>query len=392
MAAPELPIRRSIRRDRATWVAYGLLTVFTYFLVLVGPLLPHLRAELDLSYGEGALHTSAFAAGMILCGLIGDRLVVRLGRSGAAALALAGLAIGILLVAAAPSLAVSVSGCAVMGVVGTLLLVIVPAVLAERHGPARGLAFVEANVLSYVGALLAPVTVWAVVQVASWRLVALPACLILLVSALALRSVDFSSKETGTHHAGGALPPAFWVAWLLLATVVAAEFCVVVWSPTYLETVLGLDRENAVLAASIFAVGMISGRVAGALLLRSWGEEQVIVPSLLVAIGGFLLFWLSGQPVLALAGLFATGLGMANLYAVGLAIALEHAGHASDAATARAALASGSAIIAAPLALGLLADALGMSAAYGLVPVLLLVGLGSVAILHWLPAEGSLER
>ena len=75
--------------------------------------------------------------------------------------------------------------------VGTLLLVIVPAVLAERHGPARGLAFVEANVLSYVGALLAPVTVWAVVQVASWRLVALPACLILLVSALALRSADF---------------------------------------------------------------------------------------------------------------------------------------------------------------------------------------------------------
>src|SRR3954449_8891267 len=57
---------RSIIRDKTTWAAYGLLTVYTFFLSLIGPLLPHLRAELGLGYAAGALHTSAFAAGVIV--------------------------------------------------------------------------------------------------------------------------------------------------------------------------------------------------------------------------------------------------------------------------------------------------------------------------------------
>ena len=46
---PCAPIRhagRSIVRDKTTWAAYGLLTVYTFFLALIGPLLPYLRTEL----------------------------------------------------------------------------------------------------------------------------------------------------------------------------------------------------------------------------------------------------------------------------------------------------------------------------------------------------------
>ena len=62
-------------RDRFTWLAYLLLASFTLLQAILGPLMPFLRAELHLSYTLGGLHLSAFAAGMVLAGLTGDRLL-----------------------------------------------------------------------------------------------------------------------------------------------------------------------------------------------------------------------------------------------------------------------------------------------------------------------------
>jgi MFS family permease len=173
---------RFIVRDKTTWAANRQLTVYTFFLALIGPLLPHLRAELDLSYAAGALHTSAFAAGVILSGLLGEVLVERFGRRRAAQLALAGIGIGILLIALAPSAAVSIGSSAMMGLIDTLILVVVPAVLAERHGEARGLAFTEANIQPYLSALAAPLTVWCVVSMATWRAIFVPALVVLIIT------------------------------------------------------------------------------------------------------------------------------------------------------------------------------------------------------------------
>src|ERR687890_729024 len=109
MHADTIMHARSIVRDKPTWAAYGLLTVYTFFLALIGPLLPHLRAELGLGYAAGALHTSAFAAGVIVSGLLGEVVVGRFGRRRASHLALAGIGIGFPLVALAPTAAVSIA-------------------------------------------------------------------------------------------------------------------------------------------------------------------------------------------------------------------------------------------------------------------------------------------
>src|SRR5689334_14698992 len=88
MRTNPVPQARFIVRDEATWAAYGLLTVYTFFLALIGPLLPYLRTELDLSYTAGALHTSAFASGVIVSGLLGEGVIERFGRRRAAQVAL----------------------------------------------------------------------------------------------------------------------------------------------------------------------------------------------------------------------------------------------------------------------------------------------------------------
>ena len=78
-----------------------------------------------------------------------------------------------------------------------------------------------------------------------------------------------------------------------------------------------------------------------------------------------------------LAGLAVAGLGIANLYPLGLATNLGLAAASPDTASARVSLGGGLAILTAPLALGALADRTGLRTAYGAVPVML----GLVAIL-----------
>jgi len=94
--------------------------------------------------------------------------------------------------------------------------------------------------------------------------------------------------------------------------------------------------------------------------------------SVLTAGIGFLLFWLTGNVVTVLSGLFLTGLGISNLYPFIITLMINAANGDSIQAGARATLASGTAILALPLALGRLADAVGIHPAYGIVLFLLI--------------------
>ena len=76
--------------------------------------------------------------------------------------------------------------------------------------------------------------------------------------------------------------------------------------------------------------------------------------------------------LIGLSGLFLTGLGVANLYPLILSLTIGAANGNTVQASARATLASGTAILALPLILGRLADAVGIRSAYGVVLVLLI--------------------
>jgi fucose permease len=98
----------------------------------------------------------------------------------------------------------------------------------------------------------------------------------------------------------------------------------------------------------------------------------VIIVSILAAGAGFLVFWMTGNVIPGLVGLFVTGLGVASLYPLILSLAIGAANNNTVQASVRATLASGTAILALPLALGRLADAVGIRQAYGVVAILLI--------------------
>jgi fucose permease len=375
-------------RDRLTLAVYAVTGAFAMLLGFIGPLMPHLREQLSLGYAEAALHTSAFAIGMIACGLVGDRVVARIGRDAGVWFGMAGMSVGLTMLALAPSALVSIAGCGLMGLAGTLMVVVIPAVLSEHHGENSGFAFAEQNLTAYVGALFAPVLVWAFAVSASWRWSALVGWILLAGFAVTIRSVRLPPPVVAAASRTSTLPRGYWAFWTLLCITVATEFCVLVWSSSYLETVLGLSRENAVLSTAVFPVAMILSRLAGTMMLRRIRVGWLVLPSLTLGFVGFMIFWKAPAPALSLFGLFLTGLGVANLYPAGIALAMAAAGPATSAASARASLASGIAIIAAPLTLGALADRVGIAVAYGAVPFLFAIGVLAYSIGRRAPAGG----
>ena len=133
------------------------------------------------------------------------------------------------------------------------------------------------------------------------------------------------------------------------------------WSPAYLEQVVGLPRTAAVTAAAAFPAAMLLGRSAGSVLVRRVAPAILYPATLCLIVPGFLAFWGGFSAPVAVLGLFLAGLAIALLYPLSLSFAVGAAGAAGNAASARSGLAAGTAVLTAPIALGALADRVGLS-------------------------------
>jgi predicted MFS family arabinose efflux permease len=261
-----------------------------------------------------------------------------------------------------------------MGLVGSLVLTIVPSVLADQHGALRSMAFSEANVIASMLSAVAPVLVgWFASTVLGWRAALVIAVLATLAMRFAFRGLKLPPIQAPTDpgQTRHSLPALYWVYWAAIVAVVSVEFCMIFWSADYLETGLGMPKASAAQAVSLFLAGMIIGRVAGSRLAERFGVHTFVTASLLIAAAGFLTYWMAASPLFGMVGLFITGLGVASLYPLILSLTIGSAGGGTVQASAFSSLASGVAIFSLPLILGRLADAVGIHRAYVLVLLLL---------------------
>jgi fucose permease len=369
-----------LERDELTRLCYWMLGLWGFLLYALGPALPALREQLDVSRAVVSLHTTLIAVGAIAVGIVGDRFVVRVGRRAAFWVAAGGIASGALLLAAGGILAVTLPAAALLGIAGALVVTTLQAALADRHGPLAPVALVEANAIATGLGVLALFTVAVAIWAGSdWRAVFVAAALLAVPAmAIAYGSVCFPAAPELPHDHEPGLPRPYWFYWLALLLFVAIEFCVVFWSTDYLESERGLSDSGAAAASSVFLIGMTVGRALGGPLTRRFGSERLIAVALAVAAAGFVVFWLVPSSTVAVVGLGVTGSGVSLLYPLTLALGIAAAGGRTDSAAARAAFAAGIAIAIAPFALGGLADVSDLQVAYAIVPVLL--GLGAVAL------------
>lgn len=367
---------QTFHRDRFTWLAYLLFAFFAYFLNVLGPITPFLKDELNLSYTISSLHFTAYAVGILLTGLTSHRLIERFGRRAILWSGAFGTTVGALILMAGQSPAVTIGASFFMGIVGSLILVIIPSALSDQHGELRAVSLSESNVIASLVSTAAPLMIgWAADLPGGWRLaLAIPAFAPFVFILLFGRTVPppLVSRHEDPASIRKPLPVLFWVYWVALVLAVSVEFCMIFWSADYLENSVGILKVDAARSISLFLGAFIIGRLAASRLVQRFSTRSVIVISVLVAAVGFLLFWMTGTVALSLTGLFLTGLGVAGLYPLLLSLAIGTSQNNTVLASARATLASGTAILALPLVLGGLADMVGIQLAYGVVGILLI--------------------
>ncbi len=361
------------------WLVYFLLSFYAYILNVAGPAVAYLRDELDFSFTESGLHTSALALGMVVLGLFGHFILKKLPEWKALGIGGVGLGVGGLILVLGRQPAFTLTGLFLMGTIGSFIVATYPAILADEMGKHSTVGVSEANTLSSVISTLAPIAVGFFGAMATtWRpAVYIVTFLTLVIGAWILLSPQFSWKteksETIQQSKFDKLPGRFWLFWTVLVISVSIEFCLIYWSSDYLQASVMMPKDSATQWVSLFLIGMVIGRYIGSILLKKYDRFLIIFVSIVLGALGFALFWLSRSQVFALIGLLLAGLGVVNFYASSVTLLFDIAGPARAAAGSATTLASGVAILLLPFALGSLADLFGIRQAMLLVAVLFVI-------------------
>jgi len=369
---------KTFRRDRETWFTFFLLAIFGYFLNILGPITPFLREELKTTYTVAGFHFSAFAIGMLVAGLLGDRVLIRLGYRTTLWVSAAGICAGAIGLILGRNVILTISASFFMGILGSFTLVLVPSMLSLKYKDTSAIALTELNTIASLVGMLAPLLVGAMAATfLGWRFAVILSVLVVIVMGIVFWKIEFTTfprPERLSAHKRVRLPLHYWIFWLGVFLVVAVEFCFIFWGSNYLIENAGIQTKGASSSISLFLGAMLLGRWLGSRVLRKTQPWLVLLVSLVIALTGFFLFWSQISPAFSLAGFFLAGLGVANLYPISLDRAISSVpASLSSLASARGALASAGAILTLPLLLGNLADQMGMRLAFLVVPVLIIL-------------------
>lgn len=418
-------------RDPVTWLTYGQLAIYGYFLYGFSPAIALLRDEQHVSSRLASLHGVAMAVGALVAGSVFPVLARRFGRGRVMWAGLAGLALSVAGLCLLRPIGATVTATLLAATFGVLLISGVVASLGERHGRSGAAAIAEANALACALGALAPLAIGATVAAGwTWR----PAVAVVIVLALACGAValirriripsgavapaplllvaDPGEVATATGRdgsprvartadlaaavrqrdevagelslpaaagrprpqrarRGGRLPAGYWIAWTLMALTGSVEVCLNLWSGDLLREHTGMSPGAAATAVAGIIGGMCVGRLVGGRIALRVPAPPLLLGALAVSALGFAVFWSAPQPWLALVGLTVTGLGNGMHYPLGIAMALQASHGRPDEAAARSSYGMAVSFGIAPFVLGAVADQLGARPAFLLVPVFL---------------------
>ena len=268
----EAPTR--FRWDRLTWssaLGYCLLVCG----LSVGVVLGELRDEFGINGVVAALHGSTFGIGLLVAGLLGVRLVDRVGRRAALMTSAAMLAGGVAMFCLGPVWPVTLAGTAFSGLGGAFLVMVMPSLISDHHGEHRAEAFAAVNGAPGMAGLLFSLVIGASLAAGwSWRppYLGLTAVAGLCLAVVAL-PVSVPDTERGQRFSLRPMAESWvLVPWLHIVTAVVAEFSLGIWAVTYLAEVGGASPGAAAILASGFGIGMFTIRLAIPHVLRLVGE------------------------------------------------------------------------------------------------------------------------
>lgn len=278
---------------------------------------PRIKDRFDIGDGglTGILVLVAVVSGIgsVIAGTIAER------RSSAAAFRIALLTIGLgaLLVGIAPSLSVLVAAFVVYGLgVGAVDagMNMQGVRVQEAYGRSIMASF---HGMWSVGGILGALYAAGVAQVDvpfGFSLAAVAVVTVAITTLAARHFIEAQEHDPGLGGAGIDLP---WSPVLVFGLVVlifyASDTGILTWSSVYLEDALDASTTVAPLAYGAYQAGALLSRFGGDLLVRRIGAAAVVVIGTSTGIVGLATVVAAPVPIVAIAGFFVVGLGLAIL-------------------------------------------------------------------------------
>jgi MFS family permease len=375
-------------RDRFTWQSYLMLTWFAFHQSGLGPLLPFLKDEMNLDYTVAAFHTSAFAIGALLVGILGDTLVHRWGRYTITWAGSIGLALSAVLLSFGQTPVLTITATFLLGFGGLLMIVSLQAALIDHHDKNRTKALAEMMAVSSLAAIITPLLVGGFESTGiGWRAMPIIGIVIVAVLLILYRNDPIPKIKASPNAAKRALPRLYWVYWSVMFLGIATGWCIGFWSAEFLRQEVGLETELAATLMSVYFAASAIGRFITSSIALRFEAEKLLMGWVLFSLTGFTIFWLAPVAWLNITGLFIAGLGTGNTVALVISAATQAIPDQVDAINARGALAGGFAILILPQTVGSAADVIGIKSAFGIVFVFLVMMVGAVGFINWLVSQ-----
>lgn len=370
----------ALQRDRVFWAIALQVAIVNFYLGGFGPAQPLLRSQQHTSLTVAGLHGTAMGIASIFAGLISPRLVHRFGRATTSWLGLGIFSLGILMFVISPPVQLTLTATFLTGI-GTSTVVIAMVTQLSHHFPAhQGSAVSQASGISSAGYVLGTLTVGAIAGTSfNWRLgllLAIPASIILYWVSRSTIASEHIPDEKGPQR--GRLSKKFWFSWVGFVACISSEFATTFWAAALLRNRVSSSAAISTICIVALGSGMGLGRWFGPQILKRKALDTQLKTVMLTQFIGFATLWFSHILWISLLALLAVGIGISMQFALASLRLIGFSEDRPDLAIAKSSLGSGVAIAAAPFILGVLGDHLGISRAYLMVPVLIVIAIVTI--------------
>jgi predicted MFS family arabinose efflux permease len=381
-----------LERDRYFWTIALQTLVVNFFLGGFGPAQPLLRTDQGTSLTIAGLHGTAMGVASIIAGLINPWISHRFGRANAGWIGLVIFLAGLVSLSFLQPVVLTILAAGVAGLgVSTVINSFVTS-FNNHYKSLAPIAVAQANGVASVGYVCGTLTIGTIAQQAPdfWRLGLLLIVPVALYLMLFLRSKE---EDPHTPHEdgpqSGKLSKAFWITWFGFIATISTEFATSFWAAALVR-----DRTDASAAISTIAIvalgtGMGLGRFFGGRVMHKLSLDHQLLTILGLQMVGFFGIWLSHNLAISMAMLLLSGLGISMQFALTSLRLISHSDNRPDLAIGKSSLAAGIAIGGAPFLLGVLGDSFGISRAYLMVPVLIII---AATVVIAVPAHMSQEE
>lgn len=369
------------RLNGPTVVAYVQLSLVAFFMTGFGATQALLRDEQDTSKVVGGLHATIFALTGIMAALVTPRLVARFGRSRVlvmGAYAFSGGLAGYLL-PLGPGVTLPSVGIISLG--AATLIICFSAFLMDHQGSAGPSSLTQANAFAAGASVLAPIAIGlGAAMTLGWRFslwISLIALVVLALFAHRRMAVIIDKTQHDGHDAIAwrDMPRPMWWSVVLVAVFSAIELTTFMWAADLLRERGGASPALGAGLIAVIALGLVVGRLIGSRLAQTRTIDSLLSFAGIITLIGFAVAWLSPVSLVMTLGFFVVGIGLSLNRPLGFARAVQASGGWATEATSLVSIAGGVAFAIIPLALGALAEIVGIHIAFLMLPVLLIAAL-----------------